>query len=524
MFEDISALRGRPELEHFMATIVGLRRETQTISVDEFVMTEIVDGQQRLTTLVILLKTIEKALDTSLTEQSKLKENLQELLVKQDKLSLILLQTNHDSSEYFKNYLRKGDAPDPSQAETLADKEILNAIRDCANFVDEWDDKIELLSILRNKLTFIFHEIANEEIVYTVFEVLNNRGLPVEWLDRMKSMLMAIAFRDPIGTNQETLEELHRLWGEIYKTIGLRQGLRGDTLTIGATLYSQIRPSSLRRNENAVDALVSQCKDSAERAIEITESLLTVTKSADQLMVSEPYGNAVIKNAQSRLLAVAIMLGGYSETETEELLKKWRKVTFRVYGLCKRDARTGVGDYVRLSWDITNRGLSALDLMSRLNAISEDTEHSVDWATANLTNQNCYENWQDELRYLLYRYEEYLATGRGQLFDQETWNRIWAVSTSNSIEHVCPQSLGSDDPRDTNEIFVHRLGNLTILPPGLNSTLSSRSPNDKAKDYLSCGLFGAAEVAEIIQEQGWNVNQVIEREKRMLEWVTDEWG
>ena len=63
MFEDIRALAGHEERTHFMATVVGLYREKKTIVTDEYSVIEVVDGQQRLTTLVILLKAIEKSLD-----------------------------------------------------------------------------------------------------------------------------------------------------------------------------------------------------------------------------------------------------------------------------------------------------------------------------------------------------------------------------------------------------------------------------------------------------------------------------
>ena len=61
----------------------------------------------------------------------------------------------------------------------------------------------------------------------------------------------------------------------------------------------------------------------------------------------------------------------------------------------------------------------------------------------------------------------------GQNFDNEQWNRIWQSSAADSIEHIRPQSWWTsiDWEPDPNE--VHRLGNLLILPPRLNSKLST---------------------------------------------------
>ena len=59
-----------------------------------------------------------------------------------------------------------------------------------------------MLRILRNRLGFIFYVLDDEGSVYTVFEVLNSRGLEVDWLDKSKSMLMGIAFEKFKGREQ----------------------------------------------------------------------------------------------------------------------------------------------------------------------------------------------------------------------------------------------------------------------------------------------------------------------------------
>ena len=216
MFGDIRDLKGNPANHfHFMATVVGLRRRTETIATDRYHVIEVVDGQQRLTTLILLLKAIEKKLDCSVPAEERRGRELQDLLIKEDELSLVLLQTNHDRSDYFVNFIRTGEYRPVEEAQTLADRELLSAIHECERFVDKWDDRIELLSIVKNQLTFIFHEIDDEAAVYTVFEVLNNRGLQVSSLDKLKSMLMSVAFEDNQGNADEHIAELHRIWGEI---------------------------------------------------------------------------------------------------------------------------------------------------------------------------------------------------------------------------------------------------------------------------------------------------------------------
>ena len=524
MFDDIKKLKGREDRFHFMATVVGLHRNTRTIGTTEYKTIEIVDGQQRLTTLVLLLKAIEKKLDCSVSNEERAALELQELLVKQDDASLILLQTNHDRSQYFANFLRYGTSPPVKEAQTIADSELLSAIDECESFVDQWADKIELLRIIKNKLIFIFYEINNEAAVYTVFEVLNNRGLHVPWLDRFKNRLMEIAFDENPDENNTHIDELHQIWGKIYEAIGLDRGGGTESLRFGAILKSSSQISKPLGEEAAVDSLIRQSKNTA-KVIEVSNWLLDVTNAINRLKKMKHSREAVTKIAHARLLAVAIILRKFPIDQEEELLDQWEKTTFHIFGLCRKDARTGVGDYVRLAWDIRNgTELSTDDISKEIQKIRNN--YSFDSIRGELENSNCYEGWEDELRYLLFRYEEYLTEQQGQKYMNEQWNHIWQKSAVESIEHIQPESKGSQEPLEVNEegIFVHRLGNLLLLRPRLNSQLGDKDPEEKAADYIDTGLLIAKKVGQTIRQSGWAAEQIREREKQLIKWIQREWS
>jgi Protein of unknown function DUF262/Protein of unknown function (DUF1524) len=515
MFADIEALRDKPDSRHFMATIVGLNRGQTTIMTDEYSVIEVVDGQQRITTLILLLKAIQIELAKEQAKYTKLAEELQEVLIKQDNISLILLQMNHDPNGYFAKYLRTGETAAPDIAHTLADRALLNAMRECGAFVRKWGDLIQLTAIIKNRLTFIFHEIDDEATVYTVFEVLNSRGLSVPWVDRLKSILMAIAFEYGSGNREAIIEELHTIWEGVYQTIGLRQGLSTEALRFAATLKSKAQRSKALGEEDAVDSLYRQCGTDPGEAVKTSYWLLEVAKAVEQFLGTPHRSKAVTRIAHARLLAIAIVLTKFPKETEAKLLQLWEKISFRVFGLCRKDARTQVGEYVRLAWDCVNKKIASEEVEARLLKIgSDDREHSIEWAVENIKHTNCYEGWEEELRYLMYRYEEDKA---GASFTNEQWHRIWEQSASHSIEHIKPQESGA--------AFVHYLGNLMLLPPGLNTKLSNKSPSTKVPDYRSVGMFAASEVADMIEEKGgWGVAQVDEREKNILEWVAKTWA
>ena len=202
-------------------------------------------------------------------------------------------------------------------------------------------------------------------------------------------------------------------------------------------------------------------------------------------------------------------------------MSTWERVSFRVFGLCDKDARTKVGSYVKLAWDCINSKLERAAVCERLKRLTEgDDELSLTWAVEHIRKTNCYENWEEELRYLLYRYEEHLANSQGTRIAADQWSRIWEDSASNTIEHILPQS--SEDEENTP--MLHWLGNLMLLPPGLNSSLGAKDPSEKVADYRSTGLLLANRVADTIEENGgWVESHIVSREEQIISCLEKEW-
>jgi len=527
LFDDIMEVANGNAESHFMATVVALRREKRQIVTDEFQTVDIVDGQQRLTTLIILLKAIEKGLEQSDADEQGVKKWIQGLLVKGDQLSLLLLRSNHDSRHLLADYLRSGQIDAQGELNTIAERALIDGMADCESFVTKWaKDRalLDLAALIKNKLAFILHEITDEATVYTVFEVLNSRGLEVPWIDRLKSTLMGVAFQDDLGNRGEIIDELHDIWKKIYRTIGLKQGLGTEALRFAATLKSPNRISKVYSEEVSVSKLKDLCEGKAKGSIDVSRWMLKVVKAVDRLLSQERRARAVTRISHARFLAVSIDLQNWEPKVIEQLLSDWERVSFRIFGFYLKDARTMVGNYVRLAYDV-NQGAASNDVRKRILRLG--AQYPIDRLDTKLRDTNCYEDWQEELRYVLFRYEEHLAADLGVETTQDQWIRIWESSAAKSIEHIQPQSLGSPMAHGK-EIFVHRLGNLTILPPGLNSKLGNRLPEKKCIDYRNSGLLGANQVAEeimtLIQNgESWNRSAVEKRENTIIDWIMEKW-
>lgn len=519
LFKDIRRTsdsgQGRP---HFMATVVGLRRDKRNIGTTDHQVIEVVDGQQRITTLVLLLKTIAIHVEREEPEQANIASEINSTLVKSDGPALLLLQTNHDTSSYFNDYLLYGTYPSPDSAKTDADREILSAIEDCEEFVTEWSNPIkDLVTLLKNRLVFLFHEIGDETLVYTVFEVLNSRGLQVSWFDRLKSMLMAIVFESDGGNRSELVDEIHRLWSDIYRCLGLqREDLSAQTLRFAATLWRDDCPYRLLSEEDAVQLLVDASAAGPSQVIQTTNWLKAVAETVVG-MRDDQRRRTVMGIIHARLVFAAVQLReDLDETTRDQILRRWETVTFRIYGMFRRDARTSVGNYTSLAWRIIRNKISPEEILDQLSSIGG--AFPIDGAVEELREADCYEGWQQELRYFFWRYEEYLCSRAGQNFDNEQWNHIWESSAADSIEHVLPQSKGNAD-------WVHSLGNLLVLPPRLNSRLRAMSPQLKAEEYRKTGLLVADQAVDNLRNTAkWNRRAIEIRGNELLQWARQEWA
>ena len=197
----------------------------------------------------------------------------------------------------------------------------------------------------------------------------------------------------------------------------------------------------------------------------------------------------------------------------------------------RKDARTKVGDYVRLAQQIYGMNGTASDFYKVLNQLRDlgSNGYKIEDAVANLRKNDCYNDWEEELRYFMSRYEENLAQGENQDFSNEQWDRIWMASPASSIEHIHPQNPATAGPwkgalgrgRGQREAHVNRLGNLVLLPPGLNSKLGNQGFTEKKEAYRKTGLLL---LQDVVRKKTWTKQAIEEREEELLCFAEDQWA
>lgn len=531
LLSDITKLYNKPEEKkhdhHFMATIVCLNTSQKVeIGSTEFPVMQVVDGQQRLTTLIILLKIISlnlKEHNDNISQQES--TSLEKLLVKDDD-RLILLQTNHDSSNIFRDYLKSGKFPEPSVIATMAEKRLTDCFDICKKFVAEWNstkEVIDLLKIIKNKLDFIFYELTDEQSVYTVFEVLNSRGLPVDSLDKCKSMLMGIIYeKNEAEISKEKSGEIHKIWSNIYREIGLININDSEILRFAATLSSKDRLSTPPSEEDSLLQIRGECELHPEKILDFTNLLYKITKILVSLSKSKRL-KAVTEITHARLFAVAISLNdSLNIEEKSKVHDQWERITFLIFGILHYDSRFERGNFTRLAYDIYHMQMKCDKICERIAEIKRSYTLRITNVSEFIGNNNCYEGWENQLRYFMYQYEKYLAIQSNEKIGEELWEKIWNSSHSTTIEHICPKHcyINGWPSMGFNSDNVNFLGNLILLPQGENSRCGQRVFDEKKEIYKDSGL---KLVREVLKCNQWDIDSMKKREENLIDFANSYW-
>ncbi|RVZ40386.1 DUF262 domain-containing protein [Helicobacter pylori] len=500
---------------------------------------EIIDGQQRLATSLILLGLLAK-----ITQNKDPKYSL-------INLEPILSYKYYGLSEAFRAIMEEEKDLERFQTSFYA-KNLIGAY---AFFQEKISDTPvgtleKMFDALTKKMLFSVVELNNNRIdPFSSFETINNRGKDLSTLELLKNRLHFVAHKI---CDEEDLENLQNEINDTYTRIyhDLRQfeddHLESFLKHFVAYYYGENSKFKERLLNTAFDAhkKYDDLYDEYEKindlllylsysskvwyflhTLDDEELRIEITPKTHILLEKMRRLNALSDNAFLPLLLslltiqLAVRSGDerhYTTKELEDLLEYLERFGFLVYGVAGKN--TAKNEWIELafqafrayrSWEdrITIEDLPPLEkhFFKGEHSGLKLLENNI-----NFNNAKKWYEWNKVLNYLLYEYELYHNPETTLNFD----------SSIESIEHILPQKPDqgySAKEKDwaKNPHIVHALGNLLLIPKNANSSLSNKPFEGKRKQYLK-GSYSEKEVAK---NASFGVAQIKERSEKLLDFL-----
>ena len=202
------AFENKQNSEYFLGALV-LKRTTEK----EFREYEIVDGQQRLTTLCMMMAVIR-----DLIKKPQYKYTLSQMIYQEENELLkvpsrnrIKYNTRDKVKDFVKDYIiangstRKRDLVNYHEDTNISVSNMAKAISTMHTIFENKENLESFAVFLLNNVLFIYVSTDNTEDAFRLFTILNDRGIPLSNADILKSINIG-----EIG--EEDLDEYSKHW------------------------------------------------------------------------------------------------------------------------------------------------------------------------------------------------------------------------------------------------------------------------------------------------------------------------
>ncbi|GAA8487922.1 hypothetical protein KKKH46_14460 [Helicobacter pylori] len=515
---------------------------------------EIIDGQQRLATSLILLGLLAK------TTQNKDKKYS---LIN---LEPILSYKYYGLSEAFRAITEEEKDLERFQTSFYA-KNLIDAH---AFFKEKISDTPvgtleKMFDALIKKMLFSVVELKDNRIdPFSSFETINNRGKDLSTLELFKNRLHFVAHKICDGKKLEKLQnEINDTYTRIYYDlrhfkddhlegflkhfVAYYYGEKGDfkkrLLEMEFNAHKRYTDNTNFNDEyEKIDDLLFYLSYSSkvwhflhtldEKSIALIfddnrKLEMEITPKMHNLLDKMRHLNALSDNAFLPLLLslLTIQLVGrsaneqpYTTQELEGLLEYLERFGFLVYGVAGKN--TAKNEWIELAFKAFkayrdgDENIAIEDLPTLEKSFFNKTNNSalelLEESIHSKKNTEKWYQWGKALNYLLYEYELHHNPETTLDFD----------SSIESIEHILPQKpdqgySAKEKSWAKNPHIVHALGNLLLIAKNTNSSLSNKPFEEKRKEYLK-GSYSEKEVAK---NASFGVAQIKERSEKLLDFL-----
>lgn len=541
LFEDLINAEG----SHFLGTIITLDQTTDAL---EGNILQVVDGQQRLTTLTLLLAAVYSVLKEHIDEldedaRTDVNNLRRQLVRKADEHPRVTPQKQGHNLADFLQVLSDAGLSIESHKEPYY---RLRRISKCWEYFRSAIQKLaETEGLSETTAALQLREAALQAVIvkievdsnadaFILFESLNNRGLPLSPVDLIKNQLLAESEKRKIMD----VDKAFKRWNEMLVNLGDSYSTQERFLRHYYNAFKQDLPEVPKAYVAMKSNLIRVYEKILEQdLVPVVDALVNASKVYGRInCVAVPEESTSLDRAFQRLMraqgAPSYVLLLWLMTKQDELQLSDDQLESVVDVLTNFFIRRNLTGYppthalARLFMATISeigdaKGNDVLEIIGeKIRAVSASDTDFHERLLGRI-----YEENTDVARFIL-------ATLAEDAMTRESWVDLWRQDKTHfvwTIEHILPQGEnlpaswmemlgGKERAAEEQELHKHRLGNLTIT--AYNSNLGNKSFVEKrdrtdAKDRPIGYKNGLALNADLKDRDSWTGEDIEQRTREL---------
>lgn len=536
----------------------------------------VIDGQQRLTTLIILLheilRTFKDDEGINFGQKSEWIDRFLYRSYNQIYKSFVFgYEKDNPSDEYFKTKILEQDSSAADKyPETLYTANLMFAKEYFAKKLKDLSKecKEEIFDKAVNRLKFNYYEIDDSLDVYVTFETMNNRGKDLSHLELLKNRLIYLStlLHKDDETKERLRKDINETWKTIYEYLGKN---KENPLDDDVFLFNHwVMYFTYDRSQSDVYAEFLLKKKFTSKNVlcgnisieDIKAYIDSLSKCVKQwfYIFNIQYSNFSdkIKGHIHKLERVGwrafppMIMAVFTKERNEELiwdfLDACERFNFLVFAVSHRSSNTQNSNLYRKAREYYIGNLDLETLIHDIDFLTDGEENGNYYGWFDLerfrnhinelfskNDREGFYSWSG-LRYFLYEYELYLQDNANT---KVTWEDFNKRKKEETIEHIYPQSatdiywkkrFGNLKPTEK-RLYLNSLGNLLLLSRSKNSKLQNYDFDKKkclqSKDGKDIGYYnGSYSEIEVSKRAEWTTKEIIGRGLSMLQFMEERWN
>ena len=511
------------EMGHFLGTIVLAKRDDGVY--------DIIDGQQRATTIYLLRYAL-----------NALKNNPQyNINIFLDDDGKSRLQVTKQNSDFFAKLLKQADNKkiDDSldeEAITSGQKKLYEVFKEIwakiGNFTHE--EASSYLSVLDNMVLMRLEE-KNAGRAIRMFQTVNDRGVPLSLLDKLKALLILYSNK---FCNEELDDKINKIFGDIFKISMQIKDHRAASSLADTQFVSEVENRIFRYHLFSNNKFKSHYRDGADG---LYKNLKNELKNMDKSSIKDWINSYIddflnffksfyeilelsLKNPNMFKLIFILNINPYfyaplvrlkmNNLLDDECLELFgmAEIIFYNFGSTLDATAYNLQDRVDSKENFKNTIIknvisSKVDVEYHLNQIER---YNFDW-------KKCF-----HYLFLTYREKNISIDNLMKILgDSKTYAmQIEHIISQNTEKTLDYKKYGFDDLNDFDD-YKNSFGNLIPLEGSINSSINDKSLAHKQDEYKKSAIFYNQCFANSPEFLNFSKETIIEENRKFKEWAKD---